>query len=251
MIDTHCHLDLYDRPTEVADRATRAKVLTITVTNLPSAFEKAYPHIKQFNQIRIALGLHPLLAKQHLSERFRFKQLVDKTSYIGEIGLDFSKAGFETKDLQVDSFKFVFKSLENKRKFISIHSRQAESAVLDILDEVNYPFPVVFHWYSGNLNNLERALQKGHYFSINPTMIETANGKKIISRIPSNRVLTETDGPFVQIGGRAAEPTDVIRVERFLASEWKISNIDAKNIVKENFLRIIRPIQTILNKKQN
>ncbi|MBA3632375.1 MAG: TatD family hydrolase [Acidobacteria bacterium] len=148
MIDTHCHIDLYDRPTEVADRANRARVLAIAVTNLPSAFEKAYPHIKAFSQIRLALGLHPLLANQHSSELSRFEQLIDKTSYIGEIGLDFSRAGFETKATQTDSFKFVFQALKNKRKFITVHSRRAESAVLDILEETNYPFPVVFHWYS-------------------------------------------------------------------------------------------------------
>ncbi|MBA3632374.1 MAG: TatD family hydrolase [Acidobacteria bacterium] len=92
-------------------------------------------------------------------------------------------------------------------------------------------------------------MQKGHYFSINPSMTESINGKKIISRIPPERILTETDGPFVKIGGRAAEPTDVIRVERFLADEWGVTNTDAKNNVKENFLRLVRPIQTTLKNK--
>ncbi len=249
MIDTHCHIDLYDHPTEVADRANRARVLTISVTNLPSAFEKAYPHIKAFNQIRLALGLHPLLAKQHSSELSHFERLIDKTSYIGEVGLDFSRAGIETKDTQIDSFKFVFKALKKRRKFITIHSRQAESAVLEILEEMDYPFPVVFHWYSGNLDVLDKVLQKGHYFSVNPAMAKTTNGKKIISRIHPERVLTETDGPFVQIGGRTVEPTDVNFVERFLASEWKATNADVRSNIKKNFLRIVTPIQTIMRKQ--
>ncbi len=85
MIDAHCHIDLYTHPTKIAHQANQARVLTVMVTNLPSAFEKAYPHIKKFDQIRIALGLHPLLALQHNSERERFRQLIDKTSYIGEL----------------------------------------------------------------------------------------------------------------------------------------------------------------------
>ena len=86
MIDAHCHIDLYPKPTEVAEKANRLNVLTILVTNLPSAFEKSYSHVKQFPNIRLALGLHPLLAVQHNEEKKKFQSLVHKTSYIGEIG---------------------------------------------------------------------------------------------------------------------------------------------------------------------
>src|SRR5215510_14205873 len=101
MIDTHCHVDLYPRPSEVAAKADRAGILTIIVTNLPSAFDKAYPHASTMKNIRLAVGLHPLLAPQHKKERERFTELVDKTSYIGEIGLDFSQTGFSTRELQI------------------------------------------------------------------------------------------------------------------------------------------------------
>jgi TatD DNase family protein len=245
MIDAHCHIDLYPRPTEVAFRADRARVLTVMVTNLPSAFEKAFPHVQAFGQIRIALGLHPLLAREHIREREPFRRLIDKTSYIGEVGLDFSREGFDTKDLQLDSFRFVLNALDNKPKFITVHSRRAESAVLDVMEESGYPFPVVFHWFSGPLNVLDRAAQKGHFFSINTAMTESPNGQKIIDRIPPGRTLTETDGPFVKIGGRVVEPSDVQRVERYLASSWSISGVDVRAKVKENFLKIVRPIKII------
>ena len=245
MIDAHCHIDLYPHPTEIAEKAFRAKVLTVAVTNLPSAFEKAYPHVKAFSNLRLALGLHPLLAAQHASERQRFHQLVDKTSYIGEVGLDFSTEGYKSKETQIESFKFVLKTLENKRKFVSIHSRRAEAQILDILDQTNYKFPVVFHWYSGSLSLLDKALQKGHYFSINPAMIESTNGQKIINRIPLERVLSETDGPFVMIAGKAVDPTDVSKVERYLASKRLVSNQEAKDIIKENFMKIVRPIGVV------
>ena len=86
MIDTHCHIDLYPNPTQIADRANRARILTVLVTNLPSAFQRAYPHIKQFQYIRLAPGLHPLVADEHRNERRLFSHLIDRTSYIGEIG---------------------------------------------------------------------------------------------------------------------------------------------------------------------
>jgi len=248
MIDTHCHIDLYPRPTEVANRANQAKILTVLVTNTPSAFEKSYPHVKQFNHIRIALGLHPLVALEHNSERAKFERLIDKTSYIGEVGLDFSPAGFETKNIQIESFRFVLNVIKNKPKFVTIHSRRAESAVLELLDEVGYPFPVVFHWYSGSLNVLDKAIEKGHYFSVNPAMLESANGQKIIGRIPPSRILTESDGPFVNIGTRTSEPFDVRIVEEFLASKWAQPAQQVRNKVRENFLKVLNPIRIIKQK---
>lgn len=242
MIDTHCHLDLFPRPTEVADRANRAGVLTVIVTNLPSAFERAYPHIRQFKNMRLALGLHPLVAADHAAEMQRFQILVDLTSYIGEVGLDFSRAGYATKELQIESFKFVLQTLQGKQKFITLHSRRAESAVLDLLEEAQRT-PVVFHWYSGPLQTLDRALAEGHYFSINPSMTVSPNGQKVIARLPPDRVLTETDAPFVKIGTRVAEPRDVSLVEDYLVSQWRMKKEEVRIKIKENFLAIVRPIR--------
>ena len=245
MIDTHCHVDLYPRPTEVADAADRAGVLTIIVTNLPSAFEKAYPYVQPFSNVRLALGLHPLVAAQHPAERSRFKSLISKTSYIGEVGLDFSRVGYSTKEIQIESFQFVLETLRDKPKFITLHSRQAESTVIDLLEEADRS-PVVFHWYSGTLTVLNRALNQGHYFSVNPAMIVSPNGQKIIANLPPERVLTETDGPFVKINGRAAIPSDVSLVEEYLSTLWNMEKRAVKTQIKENFLKLVRPIRTAL-----
>ena len=242
MIDTHCHVDLYPRPTEVALGAERAKVITIIVTNLPSAFERAYPFVRSFKYVRLALGLHPQLAPQHAEERARFQTLVRQTSYIGEIGLDFSREVRATRELQIDSFRFALRSLRGERKFITLHSRQAESAVLDVLQE-EYPLPVVFHWYSGPLDELERGLRSGHFFSINPAMVASHKGRKIVAAIPPERALTETDGPFVKVGNRAALPRDVSLVEDDLAVMWQMKSEEVRRRIKENFLELVRPLR--------
>lgn len=242
MLDAHCHIDLYQRPTDVADQADRAGVLTIVVTNLPSAFDKSRPHVKQFKHLRLALGLHPLMAAHHLAERQRFRELVEQTSYIGEVGLDFSREGIETKDIQVESFRFVLRALRGKPKFITLHSRRAEAEVLDILEEEGRA-PVVFHWYSGSLANLKRALDLGHFFSVNPAMFDSPNGRKIIAVLPPERVLTESDGPFVKVRGRAAMPADVAFAEEGLASLWKLERRDVTAKIRGNFMELIRPLR--------
>lgn len=243
MIDTHCHIDLYPRPTDVALDADNAGVLTIIVTNLPSAFERALPFVSGMRNIRLALGLHPLVAEQHERELDRFRELSNKTSYIGEVGLDFSRAGYKTRELQLRSLEFVLQSVKGKPKFITLHSRQAESAVLDLLEEERQP-PIVFHWFSGPISSLARAAKLGHFFSINPAMVNSPNGKKIIEALPRDRVLTETDGPFVKIGARSATPSDVSLVEDYLTSVWQMERYEVTAKIKTNFLQLIRPIQT-------
>lgn len=244
MIDSHCHIDLYPNPSKLILQTERNKIITILVTNLPSFFEIAYSHVKGFRYIRLALGLHPLFAHKYSVEKRLFEKFVDQTSYIGEVGLDFSAAGISTKEIQIESFKFVLKAIRNKPKFMSIHSRKAESEVLDGLEEENRA-PVVFHWYSGPLNLIDRALSLGHYFSINPAMINTKHGRKIIEKLPFDRVLTETDGPFVKMQKRTAYPKDVSLVENYLSEIWQMNKYDTSKNIKNNFYKLINPLKII------
>ncbi len=244
MIDTHCHVDLYPQPTEVVADAVRAGVITIIVTNLPSAFDRAYPFVQTMRNTRLALGLHPLVAEQHETERGRFSELIDKTSYVGEVGLDFSRAGYSTKKLQIESLRFVLQTLKDKPKFITLHSRQAEAVALDILEEAGRA-PVVFHWYTGSLSLLSRAVSKGHFFSVNPAMINSPKGKKIIEALPPDRILTESDGPFIKIGNRPVFPWDVSMVEDYLANLWQMMRPEVSALLRANFFRLIHPIRLI------
>jgi len=242
MLDTHCHVDLYKQPSAVADRAERAGVFTILVTNLPSAYERSRPYVAQRRRIRLALGLHPLLADQHARERERFRVLLPETSFVGEVGLDFSREGKPTANIQIESFEFVLQALGAAPKFVSIHSRRAEAHVVELLKSAHRS-PAVFHWYSGPLRVLEQALGEGHYFSVNPAMINSDNGRKIIAAIPQERVLTETDGPFVTIGDREVEPPDVAQVEEALARTWGVSPLQARSIIAKNFQTIVQPLK--------
>lgn len=119
MIDAHCHLDAYPDPYRTALAVERSRVLTIAVTNLPSAFEAAYPHVRGLRYIRLAIGLHPLFAERHGAERRRFVAALDHTSYVGEVGLDFSREGLPTRDQQLASFRFVLEQVRRRPKWCS------------------------------------------------------------------------------------------------------------------------------------
>lgn len=238
MIDAHCHIDAYPDPYHTALDADRAGVLTIAVTNLPSAFEAAYPHVRPLRNLRLAVGLHPLFAEQHAAEREQFLRCLQRTNYVGEIGLDFSREGVSTRDLQIASFRFVLESVRKQPKYLSIHSRHAEGVALDLLEEFGTG-PVVFHWYSGSLTDLERLLAQGHFCSINPAMLRNARGRVIIERVPPERALTETDGPYVSIGSQPVYPKDVAVVEQFLAQLWGWKVDEVRRHLRRNFGHVV------------
>lgn len=195
MIDTHCHFDMMPQPEAYISQKEQAGDIVIGMTNLPSHFQLGQPYLKGFKHIRLALGLHPLLAAKSKKEVPLFKRQVDQTSYIGEIGLDFSKEGYATKDEQVAVLRELLSAIRGKKKIVSVHSRKAEKELLALLCEYEIK-NVIFHWYSGPVDLIPAILAQGYYFSVNEAMCRSRNGQAIVEKIPRNRILTETDAPY-------------------------------------------------------
>ena len=207
MIDTHCHFDMMPQPEAYIRQKEQAGDIVIGMTNLPSHFQIGQPHLMGYKHIRLALGLHPLLAAESKSEVTLFKRLINQTSYIGEIGLDFSKEGLATKDEQVVVLRELLSAIRGK-KIVSVHSRRAEKELLALLSEYEIK-NVIFHWYSGPVDLIPAILAQGYYFSVNEAMCRSRNGQAIVEKIPRNRILTETDAPY-------NERTDINVVLSFL-----------------------------------
>lgn len=243
MIDTHCHIDLYPDPHKVLREAERDGVTTIAVTNLPSHFEMGRPHVRAAKRVRLALGLHPLLAERHTQDELRkFKQLLSETSYVGEIGLDYSRHGKATANKQLQSFRFALEAIRDQPYFTTLHSRGAEEEVLGLLGEFRVK-AAIFHWYSGPLTLVDSIVSAGHYLSFNPAMARSAKGRKIIDRVPREQVLTETDGPHLQVDSRPARPSDVRVVVGYLASAWGESQEAVEHTIRSNLNRILLPVR--------
>lgn len=195
IIDTHCHFDMMPHPEAYISAKEKAGDIVIGMTNLPSHFKIGQPYIKSYKHVRLALGLHPLLASESINNLALFNSLLNQTSYVGEIGLDFSKEGIATKNTQIMVFRNLLESLRGKKKIISVHSRKAEKVLFDLLCEYNIQ-NVIFHWYSGPVDLIPSIISKGYYFSINESMTKSKNGRAILEQIPRNRILTETDAPY-------------------------------------------------------
>ena len=241
MIDTHCHIDLYRQPEKILSECEKTGATIITMTNLPSHFEMGFPHILPFKRIRMALGMHPLYAEHHSKEFPSFLKNLHKTSYIGEIGLDFSREGFSTKKIQLETFSKILAAINNQQKILSIHSRRAEKEVFEMLVD-NGIRSAIFHWYSGPLNLIDKITEAGYFLSVNPAMIKSESGKKIIQRIPKLKLLPETDGPFVEIEQSPIKPGDVIAVYSYLSVIWKMQLNEVDILISNNFKRLISTI---------
>ena len=160
MIDVHCHFDMAKNPEKYISDNEKKQIITIGMTNLPSHFKMGINHVKSYKFIRLALGLHPLRATEHAKEYSLFKQYINATSYIGEVGLDFSREGFSTKEIQIKSFEFVLDCIKSKNKILSLHSRRAEKEILEMLIK-NRIRNAIFHWYSGSINIIEKIVEYG------------------------------------------------------------------------------------------
>ena len=195
IIDTHCHFDMMPNPEGFIRQVEQAGDIVIGMTNLPSHFQMGQSHINGYRHIRLALGLHPLRAVEGKTQLTLFRRLVDQTSYIGEIGLDFTREGVVTKYEQITVLREVLAAIRGKNKIVSVHSRRAEEELLSLLHEYEIK-NVIFHWYSGPIDIIPSILEKGYYFSVNEAMCLSKNGRSIIESIPKDKLLTETDAPY-------------------------------------------------------
>lgn len=195
-MDAHLHFDLYDNREQVLQYVKNHKSYTIAVTNLPQLFTR-YKKICEGNEyVQLALGFHPELVYEFKNQELLFKKLVDETRYIGEVGLDFAKKSKEDIDAQIEMFTKIISWCTGKKKILSVHSRNAVKKVLDLLED--FDGVVILHWYSGGVAELDRAINRGCYFSVNHQMLQSANGRKIIERIPVEKILLESDAPFTK-----------------------------------------------------
>jgi len=220
-VDFHAHLDLYPDLAGAIAACDRKRVATLAVTTTPKAFEKNVELSANSEFVRGALGLHPqLVADRHL-EIDLFEKLLPRTRYVGEIGLDRGPAHYRSFELQQSVFGRILRACAQQGdKILSLHSVRATKPVLDMLDEHLPPdrAGVVLHWFTGSKADVRRAVDRGCYFSVNEGMLASATGERVMREIPINRVLTETDGPFLSRGDEPIEPGEVVCAVEMVAA---------------------------------
>lgn len=230
MIDAHCHVDLNEDPVGLARRLQGAQTECVAVTMLPSHYRMGVPHLERFHSVHAALGLHPLRAQEGENEINAFVSLAKSCTFIGEIGLDFSSEGVATKQIQLDVIHRIIDAVKGG-KFVSVHSRDAAEDLLAIL--IRYKVgPVCFHYFTAGPTIAAAVVEAGHYFSFNRRMLNGRH-KGLLSIVPRDRVLVESDSPFLTTSPVAAIKDAYATIAAF----WEMSLSAGVRTIAENFAR--------------
>ncbi len=265
LTDTHCHLDFEkfdeDRST-VVERAVAAGVRRILIPALDR--ESSLSAIKlaeSFSNLYAAVGFHPTDLEKFSEEAFdEVKRLANhsKVLAIGEIGIDYYWVKEkESRSFQREVLKRQLVSAKSVNKPVIIHMREENDAwfgqasvdLLEILSEwhktlsaEDHPLakkPGVLHSYNGNLETAQKALDLNFYIGVTGpvTYKNAAEKRQIIRQLPLERILIETDAPFltpVPHRGKRNEPAFVAYIadkiaEIHMTTREQVATITAAN----------------------
>lgn len=241
LIDFHCHLDLYPDPQEVAQQAARLGVYVLSVTTTPSAFLGTKALAPEGSRIRTALGFHPELAFARERELALFEQLLPQSDYVGEVGLDGSRAHRSSLDRQCAILTSILSLCARAGgKTLSLHSRGSTKLILDILAMEPLAGRAVLHWFTGTERETVRAAEMGCWFSVGFPMLQSESGRKRVKQMPLDRILPETDGPFGMKGDRALFPWEAGEVVGSLQETLQLPVAEIEAQIDANFSRFMQ-----------
>ena len=240
-VDFHTHLDLYPDVAGAIAACDRRRAATLTVTTTPKAFTRNRELADVGGFVRVGLGLHPQLVAHRSEEVVLFEKLLRRSRYVGEVGLDAGPRHYRSLELQKSVFERIRRlCAEQGGKILSVHSTRAATPVLDLLEE-HLPLDrgrAVLHWFCGSVTEARRAAALGCYFSVNERMLASPNGRRLLREIPADRLLTETDGPFIEREGKPIAAGDVLRSVQGIAVATGSAVSDVRSLIIDNLRKL-------------
>ncbi len=251
LIDSHAHLDFYDNPAEILANARAAglsAILAIGIGEGPAtmhrALEIAQTHSTPELQLHASAGIHPQEAHQATPEALA--KLAELAAHprilaIGEIGLDYYHLDNPEIEVQQAAFVAQMRVAAAVRKPILIHCRTSllaapaakqrfgvADAFADLINLIHEHWtptrlPGVMHCFSGSPSEARQALAANFYLSFagNVTYPKAIDIQQAAREAPSDRILVETDCPFltpIPLRGQQNQPANVAHTAAFLAT---------------------------------
>ena len=285
LTDSHAHLDMFpDGLAEVLARALTAGVGTILAIGIgegPGEMQRALEIAQEFSgqpdtpAIFASAGIHPQEA--HRADADALAKLArlaadERVIAIGEIGLDYYHVDNPTAEVQKAAFVAQMQIAATAGKPVLIHCRTSELAtpeakekfgladaweeLLDLLDAHWSPknrgkIPAgILHCFSGTLEQARRALDFGFYLSFagNLTYPRAAGLREVAAYAPADRILIETDAPFlapIPHRGEQNEPALVVHTAQCMAGVRGVSLEEIAALTTANFHRLFHTISNL------
>jgi len=242
-VDAHAHLDKYDSELpEILHEIQRNEIFTVSVSMNPESYARSRKIGEQSQWVVTSFGVHPWDATEFCNQLESLDPLIDASPMVGEIGLDYHFVTEPEKQaIQRDVFKYFVQKGVSQEKILNIHSKGAEADVNRILGELGAKRAII-HWYSGPLQELEKLIEKGLYFSIGVEILSNSHIQAITKAIPATQLLTETDNPggYRWLTGELGRPAIIRSVVKMVSDIRAWDQKETEELIAENFARLAR-----------
>src|ERR1700734_1462127 len=251
LVDSHCHLDFPDFASELDAVVARAGdaglARLVTISTRVRRFAGVLAIAERFPNVFCSVGTHPHYAHEELD--VTLDDLVaharhPKVVAIGEAGLDYHYDN-SPRDAQERGFRSHIAAARETGLPLVIHSRDADDDMARILEEETGKgaFPAVLHCFTGGRELAHRAIALGHFISFTGilTFKNSAALRDIAASLPADRILVETDAPYLAPGkhrGKRNEPAFVIETANVLAETRGVSFDEIARQTTANFFRL-------------
>ena len=232
-IDTHCHLDILEStPEETIIEAKQAgvqRMVTIAVDEPSLDFVSST--VQELPSVYGSVGFHPhdasKLTKSLLQKIRQLAEEQHKLIAIGEIGLDYHYMN-SPAEIQQQAFRKQLQLAVELNLPVILHSREAETDTLNILQEFPVPSHGVAHSFTSSIEMARTLVEMGWYLGINGivTFKNAEDLRKVVRWLPLDRLLLETDSPFlapIPFRGKPNKPAHIPAIATFIAELREIS----------------------------
>lgn len=251
LVDSHCHLDFPDFAEERAAIVARAKAAgverMVTISTRVKRFAEILEIAEEYPEVYCSVGTHPHNADEELD--ITAADLVrlaahPKVVAIGEAGLDYfyDKA---PRDAQAQGLRTHIAAARQTGLPLVIHARSADDDMAEILREETGKgaFPFILHCFSSGADLAHVGVELGGYVSFSGivTFKNSADLREIARQMPRDRLLVETDAPYlapIPHRGKRNEPAFVANTAAVLAETIGISAQEIAEITTANFFRL-------------
>ena len=255
LVDSHCHLDFPDFASEIDAVVARAREAGIgrmvTISTRVRQHAQVLAIAEKFSDVFCSVGTHPHNAHEELD--IDANALIEiakhpKVVAIGESGLDYhyNKSPREAQSLGLR--QHIAAARETGLPLV-IHSRECDADMMRILKEETGKgaFPAVLHCFTGGRDLAFTAIELGHYVSFTGilTFKNSQDLRDIAAALPADRVLVETDAPFLAplpYRGKRNEPSYVVETAKVLAATRGVSAEEITRQTTENFFRLFSKV---------
>lgn len=208
---------------QVLERALAAGVEAIIITGTSAReSQQALTLAQQYEHCYATAGCHPHDAERMTDADFEAIKALHKQNKVvavGECGLDFNR-NFSTPESQIQAFKQHLDLACELQKPLFLHERDASDTMLELLQEYQLRLPpAVIHCFTGSEQALERYLELDLYIGVTGWICDERRGQELagmVHRIPDDRLMLETDAPWLTPRDLKPKPQDGRNESMFL-----------------------------------